>query len=507
MAPRRTFTVKEKVDIISRLENGENNVDLCKQFGVSHSTISTMWKNRAKIMQCFESKSLKIKKNRNPTHQDIENVLLVWFKAQRSQNVPISGPLLQEKANHFARQLGKTDFKCSESWIYRFRQRHDIVVGKVCGEAAGVSQNDCDNWLRTVLPKLTEGYTDSQIWNADETGLFFKLTPDRTLKFKGEKCTGGKLSKDRITVLVASSMEGEKRKLLVIGKAKKPRCFKNVKTLPVDYEANKKAWMTSEIFEKVLRKWDSELRRHNKKIILFIDNCPAHPHIQKLTNIKLAFLPPNTTSVIQPIDQGIIKTLKSHYRKLLVEKMVNDNENSSTPFAVNILDGIEMLTTAWARVTADTIKKCFSHAGFGKFSTINTNDEDSDDEMDNLPLARLSSAEPTVTDWETYVNIDDQVITTDNLTDNEIIESVLQTQEQEHEDEEHEEEDCNVNEIPTIRDALCAITTLKKYCLFGEASNNLDVEGIMKMEYTLQRAQKSKLKQCTITRFFNKSLV
>ncbi|CAG9558536.1 unnamed protein product [Danaus chrysippus] len=147
--------------------------------------------------------------------------------------------------------------------------------------------------------------------------------------------------------------------------------------------------------------------------------------------------------------------------------MVNDNENSSTPFAVNILDGIEMLTTAWARVTADTIKKCFSHAGFGKFSTINTNDEDSDDVMDNLPLARLSSAEPTVTDWETYVNIDDQVITTDNLTDNEIIESVLQTQEQEH-----EEEDCNVNEIPTIRDALCAITTLKKYCLFGEASNN-----------------------------------
>ncbi|CAG4994649.1 unnamed protein product [Parnassius apollo] len=145
MAPRHTFTVKEKVDIISRLQNGENHVNLCKQFGVSHSTISTMWKNRAKIMECFESKSLKIKKNRNPTHQDIENTLLVWFKAQKSQNVPISGPFLQEKANHFARQLGKTNFVCSESWIYRFRQRHNIVVGKVCGEAASVSQNDCNN--------------------------------------------------------------------------------------------------------------------------------------------------------------------------------------------------------------------------------------------------------------------------------------------------------------------------------------------------------------------------
>ncbi|CAG5036815.1 unnamed protein product [Parnassius apollo] len=119
-----------------------------------------------------------------------------------------------------------------------------------------------------------------------------------------------------------------------------------------------------------------------------------------------------------------------------------------------------MTTTAWARVTPGTIKKCFLHTGFGNFSNLNTTDDDSDDELDNLPLARLSSAEATVTDWETYVNIDDQVITTDNLTDNEIIESVLQTQEKE---DEEEEEDCSLNEIPTTRDALCAITTLKMF--------------------------------------------
>ncbi|CAG4994644.1 unnamed protein product [Parnassius apollo] len=246
-------------------------------------------------------------------------------------------------------------------------------------------------------------------------------------------------------------------------------------------------------------------KRKQKKIILFIDNCPAHPQIQNLTNIKLAFLPPFLVvrSVIQPIYQGIIETLKGHYRKLLVEKMVNDIEKSTTPFAVNLLDAIEMTTIAWARVTPDTIKKCFSHAGFGKFLNLNTTDDDSDDELDNLPLARLSSAEATVTDWETYVNIDDQVIATDNLTDNEIIESVLQTQEKEDE----EEEDCNLNEIPTTRDALCAITTLKMYFLFGEGQNNLDIEGIMKMEYTLQSGQKTKLKQCTITRFFNNTRV
>lgn len=53
----------------------------------------------------------------------------------------------------------------------------------------------------------------------DESGLFYKMMPDKTLKFKGEKCTGGKMSKDRI----AANMDGsEKRKLLAIGKSRTP---------------------------------------------------------------------------------------------------------------------------------------------------------------------------------------------------------------------------------------------------------------------------------------------
>jgi hypothetical protein len=65
----------------------------------------------------------------------------------------------------------------------------------------------------------------------------------------GEKCIGGKKSKERITVLVGSNASGtEKLPLMVIGKSKNPRCFKNA-ILPdeIKYEANKKAWMTGSI--------------------------------------------------------------------------------------------------------------------------------------------------------------------------------------------------------------------------------------------------------------------
>ena len=85
-------------------------------------------------------------------------------------------------------------------------------------------------------------------------------------KFKNEKCIGGKLSKQRVTVFVCANMTGtEKRKLSVIGKSLHPRCFKNIKKLPVSYTANKKAWMTSSIFEDELRKWDTELSSKTEK--------------------------------------------------------------------------------------------------------------------------------------------------------------------------------------------------------------------------------------------------
>jgi len=111
-------------------------------------------------------------------------------------------------------------------------------------------------------------------------------------------------------------MTGEKLPLLVIGKSKNPRAFKNISRLPVEYVANKKAWMTGLIFEDWVRKLDRRFRIEKRRIALVLDNCPMHLHnISGLTNITLLFLPPNTTSRAQPMDAGIIRNLKVHYRK------------------------------------------------------------------------------------------------------------------------------------------------------------------------------------------------
>ena len=49
-----------------------------------------------------------------------------------------------------------------------------------------------------------------------------------------------KKSKNRITILLRTSMSREKLDPLIIGHSGKPRCFKNVKTNPLKYEYNKK---------------------------------------------------------------------------------------------------------------------------------------------------------------------------------------------------------------------------------------------------------------------------
>ena len=138
---------------------------------------------------------------------------------------------------------------------------------------------------------------------------------NKTLAFKGEKCIGGKLSKACLTVMLCPNMtETDKRKLLIIGKSEKPRCLKNINIPQLGVQ---KVWMLGNLFNEWLRQFDLSMHAAYRKILLFPDNCSAHQVTYIPKNIQVYFLPPNTTSSLQPMDQGIIRNLKCHYRGLL----------------------------------------------------------------------------------------------------------------------------------------------------------------------------------------------
>jgi len=195
--------------------------DIASEFGIPASTLSTILKDKDKILKAVEEAPClpRRKRFKASSFPEIEHAMTEWMKRVSDYNLPISGPLIQEKAAEFAKNLG-LKFQASSGWLEKFKSRNGIVEKIVSGESAAVSEVDCEHYRTNVLPSLLKEYDSNDIFNADEFGLFFKCTPDRTLTFKGDSCHGGKKSKERVTVMVGVNMTGtEKLKLLVIGKS------------------------------------------------------------------------------------------------------------------------------------------------------------------------------------------------------------------------------------------------------------------------------------------------
>ena len=151
-------------------------------------------------------------------------------------------------------------------------------------------------------------YHPRDIFNLDKTALFWKLQPDRSLVTK--QTSGGKKSKDQITVTLCTNRDGlEKLYPWIIGQSKNPCCFKHINhnNLQITYQNNKSKWMTGKIFKEWLHWFDNLMAR--RKVLLLLNNFSSHKlRVEKvrgldgLQNVKIRWLPPNTTSHWQPLN-------------------------------------------------------------------------------------------------------------------------------------------------------------------------------------------------------------
>lgn len=77
-----------------------------------------------------------------------------------------------------AEKMNINDFKASNGWLEKFKKRHDIVWKQVSGEANDVNQETVVEWKQKIS-RLIAGYKAKDVYNADETGLFFRGIPTR----------------------------------------------------------------------------------------------------------------------------------------------------------------------------------------------------------------------------------------------------------------------------------------------------------------------------------------
>jgi len=112
---------------------------------------------------------------------------------------------------------------------------------RICGESGEVRGETVESW-KERLPEIVQRYEKENVWNMDETGVFWHALPDRGFGQKSRSCKGGKKGKQRITVAFFVSASGQKEKPVVIWRSKNPRCLQrfNKSCLPVSsYSQNK----------------------------------------------------------------------------------------------------------------------------------------------------------------------------------------------------------------------------------------------------------------------------
>ncbi|GBO40936.1 hypothetical protein AVEN_17130-1 [Araneus ventricosus] len=128
------------------------------------------------------------------------------------------------------------------------------------------------------------------------------LLPDKTAMFKDEECRGGKQSKVRLTLLLAANEDGS-------------------------------------------------------------ENLPPLLIGRSVRNLGAVFCPANTTTKLQPMDQGIIRSFEINYRRQFVHKLVDAIDEGST-LKINVLDSMGMTDYTWRNATQKTVQNCFKNAGF-----------------------------------------------------------------------------------------------------------------------------------------------
>lgn len=329
---------------------------------IGRTTLFDMCNNKSLIIkQCDNKEQLKRKKidlyNSKGRNHMMEEALYIWIVQKLNNNAIITGNIIKAKAKVFGDKLGIKNFKYSEGWLSNFKKRFNISSFKICGESAGISNEDIVKGKEFIMKQM-EGYTLDNVYNLDETALYYQVSPSRTMSNKPVK--GTKKSKNRVTLILCSNYTGTDKLIpVVIGHYAKPKALRKFNHGDyVAYLSNKKAWCTSVIFQTYMEGVNDRMKKEKRNIVMFVDNASPHKVLTTYSNVKLVYLPINTTSHLQPMDAGIIHAFKCYYKSSLAENYV-DSLDENYEFKADLSDAIILIHSSWRRVSKQTIFNCF----------------------------------------------------------------------------------------------------------------------------------------------------
>ena len=270
------------------------------------------------------------------------------------------------------------------------------------------------------------------------------------------------------------------------------------------------AWMTRQLFEDWFHKdFVPAVQAHQRenglarKALLLMDHCPAHPPAESLVSrdgkIITSFLPKNTTSKIQPLNQGVIMNFKANYRKNLLHEILESD------LALYML---YIAAESWAAVTPTAIANCW-RKGLGK----NFDDDDEVDDFEGFTndevqrsaaqlQARGYDIDSSVDNINLYATIEEDVPTSEVVSDADIISSISQEQVDESDSQTEPEE--NDDGIMTAHQANEAARGVLRFLerQSGQSVSQLELFNCRNVVKVTIRLMASKSRQSRLTDFF-----
>ncbi|KAG2206404.1 hypothetical protein INT45_004235, partial [Circinella minor] len=340
---RQSLSKRQKLAIVYKsMQTGKQQVGLAQwakekwnlRVPPPQSTISEILSKRDDFL-AMTDEELDGKRKRLSAYPSIEKALARFVDEMEREGLPISRESLRDQAKAIGKALKITDFEFSDAG------------------SAVTNNQDVQTRIAEIRNKINE-YGLSNVYNFDETALFYAQVPRRTIS--KTPLSGQKDDKTRITIALAS----------------KPRCFggKTGEQHGHWYWNNRKAWMTAELFALIMRRFDITMGNLNNKVLLLIDNAPSHK-VPFLKNVEIMTLPPNTTSVYQPLDAGIIAAFKKQYRATQYRTAGQKYRNHQLGqiYDIDQLTAMRWARNAWEGISQETITSCWVKTGLLNFET------------------------------------------------------------------------------------------------------------------------------------------
>ena len=281
---------------------------------------------------------LDVVRARRSRFEAVDKALRAWYdgiQTMARRDLPVTLAVLEAKAAEIAAELGVTGFKASTGFVQKWAQRHSLRNVALWGQGGSAIEaaRQGEERMAEIRRELAK-YDPDHIYNMDETGLQFRCLPNRAYIAAGQRRrargTKAMKAKDRVTLVLACNATGShKLPIAIIGSAAVPLCFKPPRaSCPLPYFNQKSAWMDSVVYQK----WFTSVfvagvqARTREPVILIVDNCGAHTELTH-PQVRICALPPNVTAIHQPLDAGVIASVKRRYKKRLISLVLRAHED------------------------------------------------------------------------------------------------------------------------------------------------------------------------------------